>query len=146
MPVHLIKLCVGVDHLDELREYHRKALEKKKKQGLPQEILHVTRMTPKRQDELLDGGSLYWVIKRQIQARQRILELRPVTGSDGKSRCAIVLDPEIVMTTPRKRRPFQGWRYLPDSDAPPDLLGTNAEVPEDMPDQMRADLSELGLL
>ena len=146
MSLHLIKLCVGVDHIDELRAYYAERLEQKRAAGQAEELMHVTRMTPKRKSEILDGGSLYWVIKRQIQARQKILELRPVTGKDGKSRCAIVLDPEIVLTARRRRRPFQGWRYLAADDAPPDTAGALAEVDADMPEDMRAELTELGLL
>ena len=146
MALHLIKLCVGVDHIDELRAYYDERLKQKRSSGKPEELMHVTRMTPKRKDEILDDGSLYWVIKRQIQARQRILELRPVTGKDGKSRCAIVLDPEIVLTERRRRRPFQGWRYLTAEDAPPDSTDAIAEVDADMPEALRAELVELGLL
>ena len=146
MALHLIKLCVGVDHIDELRDYYAQRLAQKRAAGEPEELMHVTRMTPKRKNEILDGGSLYWVIKRQIQARQRILELRAVTGKDGKNRCAIVLDPEIVLTARRRRRPFQGWRYLKAEDAPPDSLGAIVEIDDDMPEKMRAELIELGLL
>jgi hypothetical protein len=146
MSLNLIKLCVGVDHVDELQAYYVQRLAQKKAEGQPQELMHVTRMTPKRSDEILDGGSLYWVIKRVIQARQRILELRPLVDNEGKRRCAIVLDPEIILVEPRKHRPFQGWRYLKMQDAPKDFaFGSDADT-SDMPASMRAELSELGLI
>ncbi len=146
MALHLIKLCVGVDHVDQLRDFQRQRLAEKKAQDVPQEIMHVTRMTPKRGAEILDGGSLYWVIKRVVTARQRILELRPVTDRAGKRRCAIVLDPDIVLTKPQSRRPFQGWRYFEDKDAPADLpKGTHIDTSELSP-EMKAELLELGLI
>jgi len=71
--LHLIKLCVGVDSLEELAGWQKKRLAEKKKKGQKPELIHVTRQTPKRAAELLDGGSLYWVIKGQIAARQRLI-------------------------------------------------------------------------
>ena len=103
--------------------------------------MHITRMTPKRAEDLLAGGSLYWVIKGQISARQRLVALKPVTR-EGAPHCAIVLDRKIVPTVPRRHRAFQGWRYLEPKDAPPDLSGTNSQMPE----KLRAELTELGLL
>jgi hypothetical protein len=99
-------------------------------------------MTPKRKTELLDNGSLYWVIKHQIQARQRILELEEVVGDDGIKRCKIHLDPELVRTAPAPKRPFQGWRYLKPEQAPADM--TEQTGGEDLPDGLRQKLIELG--
>ena len=102
-------------------------------------------MMPKRVEEILDGGSLYWVIKGQISARQAILDLRAVAGADGIGRCAIVLDQSVIPVEPRPCRPFQGWRYLEPSSAGRDLsaLGT---FDQDMPEALRRELSQLGLL
>ena len=83
-------------------------------------------MWPKRADELLAGGSLYWVFHGLVLARQRILGLEPRRGGDGIERCAIRLDPEVVRTLPQPRRPFQGWRYLRPEDAPRDLVAGDA--------------------
>jgi hypothetical protein len=85
------------------------------------EQFHTTRMVPKRAAELLDGGSLYWVIKGNIQARQRLVDIRPFVDTDGISRCHLVLEPVLHETSWAPRRPFQGWRYLDPKDAPPDL-------------------------
>jgi hypothetical protein len=145
MTTNLIKLCVGADSVEDLTGWIGERLADKKRRGLAPEQIHVTRMTPKRQDDLLDGGSLYWVIKGIIQCRQRILELRPVTGEDGIARCGIVLDPQVVLVQPRPRGPFQGWRYLVTREAPPDLDGSTTGV-ADMPADMRRELAELGLL
>lgn len=142
---NLIKLCVGAESVEDLTGWIAERLADKRRRGLSEEQMHVTRMTPKRQEALLDGGSLYWVIKGIIQCRQRILELRPVTGEDGIPRCAIVLDPEVVLVEPRPRGPFQGWRYLEDKDAPADLAAT-AEGVAEMPADMRRELAEMGLL
>jgi hypothetical protein len=77
--LHLIKLCVGCDSLQDLADWQKQRLKEKKTKGQKPELVHVTRQMPKRADEILDGGSLYWVIKGQIAARQRLLELRPMT-------------------------------------------------------------------
>lgn len=145
MTVNLIKLCVGAVSVEDLTDWIALRLADKRRQGLPAEHMHVTRMTPNRKTPLLDGGSLYWVIKGIIQCRQRILELRPVTGEDGIARCAIVLDPDVVLVEPRQRGPFQGWRYLTVKDAPADLAAAGSGLAE-MPADMRRELAEMGLL
>ena len=144
MPLHIIKLCVGVETVEELDQWireHRLGLELA---GLPPEQTHVTRMFPKRADEVLDGGSLYWVIKGFVQVRQRILDLRPETGEDGIERCAILLDPDLVRTEMQPRRPFQGWRYLRDAEAPRDQRTIAGG--DDIHPEMRRALAELALL
>jgi len=140
--VHLIKLCVGIDRLDELAAWQKQRL--KGKRGKARVLRHVTRMTPKRKDELLDGGSLYWVIKGVIEARQEIVDLEELVGADGIKRCAIVMAPKLVLTEPRARRPFQGWRYLKDEDAPADLDPARADA--SMPAELKAELKDLGLI
>ena len=145
MTLHLIKLCVGIDSIAHLRERQAWRLDTEKAAGRAPELRHRTRQTPRRRDALLDGGSLYWVIKGVVQARQPLADLRPVTGDDGVPRCDIVLEPTLVPTRPRPRRAFQGWRYLLPEDAPADLSfsGTDADA---LPPEMRAELIELGLL
>lgn len=145
-PLHLIKLCVGVEKPQDLKDWQAERLKQKRANGESAELLHITRMTPKRRDELLDGGSLYWVVKRLVQMRQRILDLRAYTDRNGTKRCAIVLDPEIVLTQPQPRRPFQGWRYLPGADAPADLKVRGQTPLDEIPEEMRSELIELGLL
>ena len=102
-------------------------------------------MVPKRVPELLDGGSLYWVIKGQVAARQRIDDVRPFKGADGIGRCHLVLEPEVVPVQPRPCRPFQGWRYLPESSRPADLDSLGRDL-FTLPEPLRRELSELGLL
>ncbi|KAA5800958.1 DUF1489 family protein [Alkalicaulis satelles] len=136
MPLHLVKLCVGADSIEDLEAWRDTIAP----DGRPME--HVTRMTPKRAAELLDGGSLYWVIRRVIQVRQRIVDLEEFTDEDGVKRCAIRLDPELVRTAPSPRRPFQGWRYLKAEDAPADLSVQAGG--EDLPDDLRTQLIEIG--
>jgi len=99
-------------------------------------------MMPRRADQLLDGGSLYWVIKGQVQARQRLVDIRPFTDDAGIGRCHLMLDNEIVATQWQPRRAFQGWRYLQDESIPADLSAANGELPQ----LLRAKLAELGLL
>lgn len=138
MALHLIKLAVGVESIEHFRDLQTARI---KREGA---LTHVTRMMPRRKDELLDGGSLYWVIKGFVLVRQRILDIGQLVGEDGIRRCHILRDPEFVMTAAQPRRPFQGWRYLRAEDAPRDLP-TNAEL-DNMPPKMRAELLELGLI
>jgi hypothetical protein len=135
MPLHLIKLCVGVDTVDELREWRaRRAAE-----GHPPVV--PTRQTPKRAAEVLEGGSLYWVIKGQILVRQAIRSIESLE-TEGRSHCRIVLAPELILTAPQPRRAFQGWRYFEAKDAPPDL-GQN-ETCDPMPQALARQLREIG--
>lgn len=143
MTLHLIKLCVGVDTLAELASWQKGRLAELKKKKKPLELVHMTRQTPKRADELLDGGSLYWVIRGHVAARQRLIDLRPAT-KNGVPHCGIVYSPELVPTARRFHRPFQGWRYLKASDAPADLR--NLKGAKGLPDALKAELAELGLL
>lgn len=144
MPLHLIKLCVGIESVDELQRWITYRLGQARAEGRPEEYFHTTRMIPRRGDELLDGGSLYWVIKGQVQARQKLVEIRPFTDDEGIKRCRLILDKELVATSLQPRRPFQGWRYFKDADTPRDLAASGGEA--DMPADMRRQLSELGLL
>ena len=140
MTLHLIKLCVGIEKIEDLETWQQSRL---RQEG---ELRHITRMTPRRGEELLNGGSIYWVIRGHIQARQRLLELRPVTDGEGAAHCALILDAKLMRTAPQPRRPFQGWRYLAGDDAPPDLGKGRTGGKGDMPPGMRAELMALGLL
>lgn len=145
MALHLLKLCVGADTIEDLRDWVSERSLVAIAAGLEPHSTHVTRMIPKRDRELLDGGSLYWVIKGQVQARQRLLDIEAFTDADGISRCRLLLGPEVIETEFQPRRAFQGWRYLKEEDAPRDLraLGEGAA---DLPIELRWELAELGLL
>lgn len=150
MTVNLIKLCVGVSDVAHLVKEHERLAKKAARRNRPVEDSHWTRMFPKRADEILDGGSLYWVIRGIIRVRHRILRLDEVTDAAGQAYCAIVYDPKVILVQPRPRRAFQGWRYLEAEDAPPDLpnqrSAMNSALSEtDMPPKMLAELRELGL-
>ena len=119
MPLHLIKLCVGCDSVQDLKDWIKQKLKEKRKRGEKPEHIHTTRMVPKRADELTDGGSLFWVIRGEIMCRQRIRDVRPFVDKDGIGRCGMVLEPKLVLVEPRPYRAFQGWRYLAVKDAPP---------------------------
>ena len=145
MTVNLIKLCVGIDVVDHLVRAHRARLEAAQAKGEPEILQHVTRNTPRRSQEVLDGGSLYWVIRRVVMVRQRILGLESFKREDGRPACAIILDHQHIRTEPRKFRAFQGWRYYPVDDTPRDLaesLHGGAELPP----AMAAELRDLGLI
>ncbi len=137
-PVHMMKLCVGADRPEDLEEWQQERF------GAGPAI-HVTRMRPKRAEELLAGGSLYWVFRGVMLARQRLLGLEERLGEDGITRCALVLDPRLVRVVAVPRRPFQGWRYLSAADAPPALPpGRDSEDP--LPPGLVRELAEMGLL
>ena len=145
MPLHLIKLCVGCDSVADLEDWIKQKLKEKKRRGQKPEHIHTTRMVPKRAAELTQGGSLFWVIRGQITCRERILAIRPFTDKDGIGRCRVVLDGKLVLVEPRPRSAFQGWRYLEAMEAPRDLARA-APGAAKMPEQMRRELRELGLL
>jgi hypothetical protein len=145
MALHLLKLCVGCDSVDDLKGWIKQRLARQQARGAKAEHIHTTRMTPKRADELLDGGSLYWVIRGQIMCRERLRAVRCFVDKEGISRCRLVLEPKVVLVEPRPFRAFQGWRYLVHADAPRDLDRV-APGAKRMPEIMRRELRELGLL
>lgn len=145
MALNLLKLCVGATSIEDLEQWQAGRLSEARRSGGLEEIFHTTRMVPKRVAELVDGGSLYWVIKGQIAARQTLLEVRPFTDGDGIGRCRLILGNTVVPVIPRPFRPFQGWRYLANVDAPKDISGGLADVAQ-MPELLRRELAELGLL
>ena len=120
MTLHLIKLCVGVESVSELRAWQQLRMRQGAPPGCPRPPYHTTRMKPRRAAELLDGGSLYWVIQGLTSVRQRLDDIRPFVDAEGVARCHLVLDRRLVAVMPVPRRPFQGWRYLAAADAPPD--------------------------
>jgi hypothetical protein len=138
MTLHLLKLCVGAETIADLET--RRTVQRRK---AFQHHTHVTRMTPRRADELLDGGSLYWVIKGRIAARQVLLGIESFVDQEGIGRCRLLLEPKIVPVVPRPFRAFQGWRYLIHVDRPPDLRGTGKQQ---MPVELRLELAALGLV
>ena len=140
MPLHLIKLSVGIETVDHLAAVQAR----RRADNGESKLWHQTRQKPTRGDELLDGGSIYWVIKGVLQVRQRIVGLETFRDTEGVRRCRIMLDPTLTLTDHRRRRAFQGWRYLSAADAPRDA-GDSAEN-ADMPPELVRELQSLGLL
>lgn len=139
--VNLIKLSVGTEDFDGLLAWQQ-TKSAQTADGYPR---HVTRMWPKRDTDILNGGSIYWVIKGVVTCRQRVIRLDEVIGSDGIRRCAIVSDPELVRVQSALKRPFQGWRYLKPEDTPPDLpKGRESEEP--LPVELNRALAEIGVI
>src|ERR1700704_2618290 len=145
MPLNLIKLAVGCESVKELKGWVAERMQTARKKGLPLHHLHITRMTPKRLDELLAGGSLYWVIRGEIAAGKKIIAIEPFRDGDGIGRCRLVMQPKVIAVLPRPMRPFQGWGYFAANDAPPDLGSMGAGVAA-MPEPLRRELRDLGLL
>ena len=143
MPLNLIKLCVGCESVEDLAEWIAERSKKQRAAGKRPEHFHITRMVPKRIDELTNGGSLYWVIKGTVQVRQKIRDVQPFVDAEGIGRCRIILDPKLVRTEWQPKRPFQGWRYLDPKDAPRDLV--KGAKSDDLPPALMAELAGLGL-
>ncbi len=145
--IHLVKLCVGCDSIEDLSSWQAQRLAAMKSAGNRKpELFHRTFQMPKRKDELIAGGSLYWVIKGLIQARQRITDLREGKKDDGSPCCLIMLERGLIPVRPVPRRAFQGWRYLEPADVPPDVAGDRADAVAEMPAAMRKELASLGLI
>lgn len=139
--VNILKLSVGTENIDDLEAWQQ-TKRAQTPEGLPR---HVTRMWPKREAELTNGGSVFWVIKGVIQCRQKIIRLDEHVGEDGIRRCAVVMDPTIVRVQSSLKRPFQGWRYLRQADAPADLP-KGREEEEPLPVELNRALAEIGVL
>lgn len=132
--MHMVKLCVGAEDVGDLEAWQKRLM---KRYPAP---MHHTRMVPKQIDKLLDGGSIYWVIKGVIQVRQAFADIRVIDDRGGRRACELVFEPELVSVDPTPKRPFQGWRYLKPAEAPGDIkLGTGGE---DIPPDLHAKLKE----
>ncbi|MCZ7642284.1 MAG: DUF1489 family protein [Pseudorhodoplanes sp.] len=145
MPLHLLKLSVGTESVDELQKWIRAKMKERKKKGQKAERIHTTRMVPKRIDELLDGGSIYWVIRGQIMCRERLIDIRPFVDKDGIGRCHLVLDPEMRSGRATAVPGLPGLALPSREDAPRDL-DRSAPGLAAMPEPMRRELRELGLI
>lgn len=145
MTAHLVKMAVGVDSLDHLREVQAERLRRAREAGGQGALRHLTRNTPRRAEEVLDGGSMFWIIKGYIRVRQRILGFDEAAGRDGRRRCALILDPALVRTELVPHRPMQGWRYMDPAAAPRDVNG-DAAADATLPERIAAELRSLGLL
>lgn len=139
MSLHLLKLCVGAKTITDLEAWQAYLWERHRR------VFHTTRMVPKRVHELLDGGSLYWVIAGQIAVRQALLDIEPFTDGEGIRRCHLVLENKLTPTRLMPQRVFQGWRYLQAEKAPKDLPSRGQGL-DRMPEEMHRELSELGLI
>jgi hypothetical protein len=145
MALHMLKLCVGCDSIADLEGWISESMALWRRLGKPEEQSHTTRMVPKRIAEILDGGSLYWVIKGQVACRQRITDIRPFTDGEGIGRCHLVLEPVVIAVEPRPCRPFQGWRYMDETSVPRDLGAGGGDLLA-MPEELRRELRQLGLI
>lgn len=143
--LHLLKLSVGTESVDSLRAWQEGRSAARRKSGADPRPRHVTRMWPKRAEELLHGGSVFWVIKGLVLARQPIEDLQEVIGDDGIRRCAIIMSYDLTLVETRPKRPFQGWRYLEAKDAPRDLKNQNFDA-HSLPPDLALELDTLGVV
>jgi hypothetical protein len=142
MVVHIVKLAVGVEDITHLVQQQKARM---KRDGA---LVHTTRNTPIKSGEILDGGSIFWVIKRFVRVRQRIIGIETEVNSEGRRSCSFVLDRGLVKTELKEFRAFQGWRYFRDEETPSDLNKTekSGTAIENLPVDMQAELKTLGLL
>ena len=141
MTVHLLRMAVGINSIADLIDLQ----ERRRQINSDSKLFNTTRNVPKRVDELLDGGSIYWVIKRLIRVRQRIISINQEINNEGKKYCLIEIDPKQIKVEPRTQKPFQGWRYLNIEDVPVDIeLSSSPEA--ELPEEMLIELKELGLM
>ncbi len=145
MTVHLVKMAVGIESVDHLIDVQSERLRQARDAGGGGVLRHLTRNTPRRAEEVLNAGSIYWIIKGYIRARQPITKFGEAMGRNGRPRCALILDPKLVRTELVPHRPIQGWRYMEPLAAPRDLSRLSA-AKTSMPDEMEAELRALGLL
>jgi len=145
MTVHLVKMAVGIESVDHLIDVQSERLRQAREMDGAGVLRHMTRNTPRRAEEVLDTGSIYWIIKGYIRARQPVTGFGEAIGRNGRPRCALILDPNLVRTELVPHRPIQGWRYMEKLAAPRDLSRQSA-AKTSMPDEMEAELRALGLL
>jgi|TARA_B100000959_G_scaffold76344_1_gene81063 hypothetical protein len=146
MALHMLKMCVGINSVAQLRERQGERLGRLEAAGQPARLAHWTRNFPRRAAQILDGGSLYWIIRGQVRVRQRITSLDCLKAEGTGKRCAIILDADLIETVLQPRRPMQGWRYFEPEDVPADLSPGAAAEAAAMPVEMAEELRELGLL
>ncbi len=140
MALHLLKLSVGIESVAHLRRVQDERLRANGR------LFHITRFRPRRAEEIVGAGSIYWVIRHAVRVRQPISAFERVRNPEtGDEKCAIILDPALVETEPQPRRPHQGWRYLTEADAPADIPAF-AAAEHEPPPEMAAELRALGLL
>ncbi|WP_417831529.1 DUF1489 family protein [Terasakiella sp.] len=139
MTIHMRKLAARVEDIEELESIQARKL---RDYGM---VFTDTRNTPKRKEELMDGGSLYWVIKGQFRVRQEIIGFEEEIDDEGRKYCLIMLKPGLVRTELKAQKPFQGWRYFEDKDIPRDIDERSSEG-DQLPEDMQSELRELGLL
>ena len=145
MTVNLIKMSVGIEDINQLKRRQEQSISNALSKGGSPELVHITRNTPRRAAELLQGGSIYWVIKRFIRVRQLIIDIRQLDKVKGEKSCALILQPRLIKTEITRFRAFQGWRYFSINDAPSDLPSSSKNN-EDIPEKLIDELKLLGLI
>ena len=146
MTVHILRRAFRVDSLDDLKRSQKESMDTERAAGRPRRLYRRMRTTPTRTQEILDGGSIYWVIKGYVRARQRILEIESRMDNEGRKRCFLRLSSKLVPTVLHPCKPRRGWRYLAPPDAPVDLPLVKHRFDDELPLDMEVELRELGLL
>ena len=141
MALHIVKLAVGIKDIAHLEQKQNARMNRN---GI---LVHSTRNTPIKLKEILDGGSIFWVIKKFVRVRQRIISIETGVDIEGRRSCSFVLDTDLVKTELKESRAFQGWRYFRDEEIPQDLHKIDScRANEELPSEMQLELQTLGLL
>ncbi len=151
MPLHMVKMAVGIATIEALARRQRDRVEHAGNGDDEGRAVfrHYTRNVPRRALQVLDGGSIYWIIKGAIRARQPILAIHRRAPEEGRKRCELHLDPTLIPTMAHPHRALQGWRYMEDADKPADApagSGADGVDGDGLPPDMAAELRALGLL
>lgn len=146
MTVHIVRRAFGADTLDDLKARQKMRMEEAKAAGGKAVLRSMTRAVPRRADEVTDGGSIYWIIKGHIRARQKIKRIERIDNPNSRRKCSIVLDPKLIETVPQPRKARRGWAYLEENEVPPDMPKTKGAKGDSLPPELAAELRELGLL
>ena len=142
MVLHIVKLAVGIKDIAHLEQKQNARMNR---DGI---LVHTTRNTPIKLREILNGGSIFWVIKKFVRIRQRITRIETRVDIVGRRSCSLVLDPDLVKTELREFRAFQGWRYFRDEEIPQDLnkIENSCRANGELPLELQLELKTLGLL
>ncbi len=146
---NLIRTAVGIGSLAELAEVQEHFRTMTSAEGR-KAVIVTTRNKPTRENDLLNGGSVYWIIRNVIRARQAVIDIQVAQDEEGRNFCQIFLDPTIMLVHPVDHRAIQGWRYLPPERAPADAGRYDASADtgesDNIPPEMESELKALGLL
>ena len=143
--LHILRTAVGIESLPQLYELQRH-FEHATPSG-HKSVVMTTRKRPSRCAELLDGGSVYWIIRHRVLCRQAILHMEDRDEPGETPATIIYLSPQIIKVQPRNKRAIQGWRYLQGWDRPKDIGPYDPKSrDDDLPDDIARAIHDIGVI